>query len=117
MINRNADCQCLFHRHLCFAQLIQCETLAKAELHVVPLGWRVHYWPQEASSGSREKLLCFFLAVIRTALFATSLIKPSPHHDAIKATMLHSIHFAEVHIWDNVVASVTHRSKGLQRTS
>mmetsp|Transcript_60876 Transcript_60876/g.113848 ORF Transcript_60876/g.113848 Transcript_60876/m.113848 type:complete len:207 (+) Transcript_60876:100-720(+) len=111
MVNGNANGLGELLWDLGLLQFIQREALAQAKLHVVALCGRMHHWSQQASHRAREGLGCLGLAGVGSALLAAGLIQPCAHEHPVLAPCLAAIDLSEVHIGDNVVATVTHGFK------
>ena len=108
MVHCDANGLGKFPGDVCFFQLIQSETFAQSHLHVVALCWRVHQWTKQSSRWTRKDLGCLFFASVCSTLLAASLVQPGSHENPVVATGLATIDLSEVHIGNDIVASVPH---------
>ena len=92
-------------------QLIQGETFAQSNLHVVALRWRMHQRTKQSSRRTWKDLGRLLLASVGATLLAAGLVQPGAHENPVLPTSLASVDLPEVHIGDDVVASVTHGNR------
>ena len=104
MVHGNANGLGKLPWNLGLLQLIQGETFAQSNLHVVALRWRMHQRTKQSSRRTWKDLGRLLLASVCAALLAACLVQPGAHEDPVLPTGLASVDLPEVHIWNDIVA-------------